>query len=182
MTTLPTWLAVLLALASPIVAVVAIGAGELRDRRRLEHEREMQELEEHRMTRLREERLRAYSTFARLTKTVEAENPTPGPALAEAHSEIEMLTDNPELRTAAAVLLQAWGEAWNIARAELERGADNRCAGLHDVQGSAGWSQDHLPPTSQGRVAGEASEPPAVVFTQRPSKGELSEVHIRDPA
>jgi hypothetical protein len=125
MTTLPTWLAVLLALASPIVAVVAIGAGELRDRRRLEHEREMQELEEHRMTRLREERLRAYSTFARLTKTVEAENPTPGPALAEAHSEIEMLTDNPELRTAAAVLLQAWGEAWNIARAELERGADN---------------------------------------------------------
>jgi len=107
--------------------VAAIVAAEFRERRRLEHEQEIQrlEIEERRWSTLREERLRAYSTFARLTKTVDAENPSPAPALAEAHSEIEMLTDNPELTTAAAVLLQRWGVAWERSRKALEAGAEN---------------------------------------------------------
>jgi hypothetical protein len=44
-TALPTWLAVLLALPSPIVVVVAIVATELRARRRLKREEAMQRLE-----------------------------------------------------------------------------------------------------------------------------------------
>jgi hypothetical protein len=123
----PLWAALLLGLGPSLAAVAAIVAAEVRDRRRLDHEREMQqlELEERRLSTLREERLRAYSTMARLTKIVDAENPDPAPDLAEAHSEIEMLTDNPELTTAAAVLMQAWGDAWDRARAALEAGAEN---------------------------------------------------------
>jgi hypothetical protein len=126
-TTLPTWLVALLGLAGPFVAVVALVAAEVRDRRRLKHEQEMQqlEIEEQRWSTLREERLRAYSTMARLTKAVEAENPDPAPALAEAHSEIEMLADNPELTKVAAVLLQTWGTAWEHARGALDRGVED---------------------------------------------------------
>jgi hypothetical protein len=126
-TTLPTWVVVLLGLASPFVAVVAIVVGGLRERSRQDHERKMQraELEGQRIAKQREERLKAYATFARLTKKVDAENPSPAPALAEAHSEIEMLSDNPELVTAATVLLQTWGTAWEHARKALEGGTAN---------------------------------------------------------
>ncbi len=124
MTSLPTTVVVLLGLASPVVAVVAIVVGLLRELSRQEHERKLKhaELEEQRITKLREERLKAYATFARLTKIVDARDPSPGPALAEAHSEIEMLSDNPELPTAAAVLMSTWGAAWEYTREELERG------------------------------------------------------------
>lgn len=73
MTTLPTWLVVVLGLAGPVVAGIAILANELRDRRRLKHERESQrlEMEEQRLSKLREDRLRVYSDLARVTKVIE---------------------------------------------------------------------------------------------------------------
>ncbi len=67
-----------------------------REAKRLEHERQMK---------IREERLRAYATLARLTKSVEATEPYQSKDVAEAHSEIEMLTDNSKLKVAADRLL-----------------------------------------------------------------------------
>jgi len=46
-----------------------------------EQERQEREIEERRWATLREERLRAYSTFAKLTKIVDAKNPSPQAAL-----------------------------------------------------------------------------------------------------
>jgi hypothetical protein len=90
----------MLGLASSVVAVVAIVANEIRDRRRLQHEREMQQLkiEERRWSTLRDERIRAYATLARLTKRVDesVENPEL-PAVVEAHSEVGLLAENPKL-------------------------------------------------------------------------------------
>jgi hypothetical protein len=101
--------------SSSVVAVAAIAAA-LRDRRRLLHEREAQQ---------RADRREAYATMARLTKAVWAEEEAPMPALAEAHSETEMLTDNTELKRAADVLLDTWANAWNRARQAYEKGHPN---------------------------------------------------------
>jgi hypothetical protein len=76
MTTLPTEIVVLLGLARPFVALVAIVAGDLRERNRQKHDQKIQlvELEAQRLSKLREDRLQAYSTLARLSKVIE---PTP---------------------------------------------------------------------------------------------------------
>ncbi len=136
--TVPLWVAVVLGLSSPIVAVVALVAAGIRDSkrleyerdreyRRLEHEQEMQrlELEERRWTTLREDRIRAYSALARLTGTVAAGGPHPVRELSEAHSEIELLTDDARVREAADMLVQAAGHAWQTARNAHDAGADN---------------------------------------------------------
>jgi hypothetical protein len=121
--TVPLWAL----LAPSVVALGAIAAAEVREYRRQKHEKAMKavELEGQRMSKLREERLKAYSTFARLTKSVDAANPSPAPPLVEAHSEIEMLAENPELRKAADGLLQTWVSAWQSARNALNAGAEN---------------------------------------------------------
>jgi hypothetical protein len=111
----------LLGLAGPAVAVVAI---------RAERDRQEREIEERRWATLREERIRAYATMARLTKTVEPEVEDPVPALAEAHSEIEMLTDDPQLRTRADVLLQLWIDVWQSVKKARNEGVENP----YDVQ------------------------------------------------
>ncbi len=84
MASLPTWLAVLLVLASPFVAVIAIGATYLRELSRQTHERAM---------RLRDDRMQAYSTLVRLTKMVEASEAYQHTDIFEALAEIELLTD-----------------------------------------------------------------------------------------
>ena len=90
--TVPVWVALVLGVSSCVVALAAIAAAEVRDCRRLKHEREMQlgEIEEQRWSSLRDERIRAYSALTRLTKRmdVDTRNPTL-PAVAEAHSEVD---------------------------------------------------------------------------------------------
>ena len=120
--TVPWWVA----LAAPAVALLSTAVtlwftnrGEEK-RQEYEKARQEMEIEERRWATLREERLRAYSTFARLTKMVDAKNPSPEKELAEAHSEIEMLTDNAELILAATILLRDWGEAWEYGRRVIE--------------------------------------------------------------
>jgi hypothetical protein len=56
--TVPLWAALLLGIAPAVVALGAIIASEVRDRRRLKHEQDMQEREigERRWSTLREER------------------------------------------------------------------------------------------------------------------------------
>jgi hypothetical protein len=115
----PPWVALVLGLASSVVAVVAIVANEFRDRRRLKHERETQqrEHEERFRSRLREERIRAYATLARLTKRVDVSVEEPElPAVAEAHSEVELLAENPKLREVSDELFQTWESAWRSVR------------------------------------------------------------------
>jgi hypothetical protein len=68
-------------------------------------------LEDRRLSKLREDRLKAYATLARVTKMVEAPDPLQVRDLAEAHSEIELLTDEQPLRDAADRLVQASGQA-----------------------------------------------------------------------
>jgi hypothetical protein len=124
--TVPLWVAVALSIAPSVVALAAIIAADLSNRRSLKAARETQqrEHEERLMSKLREERLRAYATFARLTKTVEDERGDPSPMLAraEAHSEIEMLTDNPKLKTVADAILQLWIEVWQLVKGAREDG------------------------------------------------------------
>lgn len=117
----------MLGLASPLVAVVAIVVGWLRERSRQDHELKLQrtELEGQRIAKLREERLKAYSSFARLTKTVDYKNESPAAPLVEAHSEIEILADNPELRKAADSLLETWVSAWESASSAHKAGSPN---------------------------------------------------------
>jgi hypothetical protein len=107
LTTLPTWVAVVLGLAPIIIAVVAIVAESLRERGRRGHERAM---------RVREERMQAYSTMTRLTKVIE---PTPArtvPELVEALAEIELLTDDPQLFDTAGKLVAKAGHTSIAAR------------------------------------------------------------------
>jgi len=80
------------------------------------------ELEDRRLSRLREDRLKAYSTLARLTKVVEAEEEYPHKAIAEAHSEIELLTDNRPLQEAAWKVFQASADAWQVGRTAFDKG------------------------------------------------------------
>jgi hypothetical protein len=65
MTTLPTWVVILLGLASPFVAVAALVVGWLGERGRQNHERILQkaEIENRRQSQLREERREAYTRF-----------------------------------------------------------------------------------------------------------------------
>ncbi|MDQ3913145.1 MAG: hypothetical protein M3305_15520, partial [Actinomycetota bacterium] len=77
------------------MAVLALLLANRREARRQGHEREMQrlEIEERRWSTLRDERTRAYSTLARLMATAAGE-PEPVRELSDAHSEIELLTDD----------------------------------------------------------------------------------------
>jgi hypothetical protein len=124
----------MLGLASSVVAVVAIVANEIRDRRRLQHEREMQQLkiEERRWSTLRDERIRAYATLARLTKRVDesVENPEL-PAVVEAHSAVGLLAENPKLREVAEDLVRTWEGAWMSVRDAIDAGNPD----LYDAPG-----------------------------------------------
>jgi hypothetical protein len=123
----PGWVALAAPVAALLGTAVTLWFTNRREEKRQEYEQERQEreIEERRWATLRDERLRAYSTFARLTKMVDAKNPSPETALGEAHSEIEMLTANPELILAATILLQEWGEAWEYVQRVIEEGEEN---------------------------------------------------------
>ncbi len=111
---MPVWIA----LSSLLVALTTIVAAELRDRRNAANQREMQrlELEERRLSTLRNERIKAYSTLARLTKSIWFEAPEyPLPALYEALSQVEILAGDPELKAAAEGLVDKWASAWEAA-------------------------------------------------------------------
>jgi hypothetical protein len=114
MTTLPTWGVVLLALAGPIVALVALVVGWLSQRGRQEHERKLQsaELEDRRLSKLREERIRAYAAFYSLARGAAATRHRPTRPvtqiggrtalenLREARATVVLLRETPELEKA----------------------------------------------------------------------------------
>jgi hypothetical protein len=115
MTTLPTWGVVLLGLAGPIVALTAIVVGWLRERGRQEHERKLQsaELEDQRLSKLREERIKAYGVFFSLVRGAAATRHWPTRPvtqiggrtalenLREARATVVLLREKPELEEAA---------------------------------------------------------------------------------
>jgi len=105
-----------------VVAVVAI---------RAERDRQEREIEERRWATLREERIRAYATMARLTKTMNPEaEEDPVPALAEAHSEIGMLAGDRQLKAYADALLGDWIPLWEVVQREGRRGAHRGPGGV----------------------------------------------------
>jgi hypothetical protein len=116
MTTLPTWLAVLLALAGPFTAVLAIFAAEIRGRSNQKHES---------VLRLREDRLRAYLALTKASKMVDPSEEYQHRDLAEAHAEIELLTDNVRLREEADLVVQAASQWRRISRNAHEKGLPN---------------------------------------------------------
>lgn len=123
MTTLPTWLVVVLGLAGPFVAVVAIIAAELseRSRRQLDKELKEAELDESRRKDLRTERRATYRVFSKTTKTIDP-NEFKLFDLWETHSEIELLTDDPRVLRAASNLYLAARDARRAARDAWESG------------------------------------------------------------
>ena len=73
-----------------------------REARRLDHERKMK---------LRDDRQNAYATMARITKNMEVSEPYEIGDLADTHSVIEILTEDPRVLEAAGQLLHAASEA-----------------------------------------------------------------------
>jgi len=115
--TVPLWIAVLLGLIPSVVAVVAIVAAELRDRRRLGHERNMKdaELEAQRETRLRDERIAAYRKLLAATTTAHVEREGVE-ALSAAYAEISLLASTDEIDRAAARVWTTHGKTQEISR------------------------------------------------------------------
>ena len=83
------------------------------------------EIEERRWSTLRDERTRAYSTLARLMATAAAGAPEPVRELSDAHSEIELLTDDDRVGEAAGELVQVVRQAWLTARNSHDSGVEN---------------------------------------------------------
>lgn len=110
----PLWVAVVIGLGPTVVAVVALVTAELRDRRRLKHEREMQ---------LNDARREAYANLSKLTKGMKIENLEAVPEVREAHAQVEILGGNPKLLDAAGTLVRVWTGAWESARNAYEEGA-----------------------------------------------------------
>jgi hypothetical protein len=116
MTTVPTWAFVALGLASPFVAVVAILAQVFLEFGRQRHERALK---------LREDRRRAYAALARMTNWMTAHKEPNTRELAEAYSEIDLLTDNDQLKEAAMWLLEAVIKARDTARSTIDQGGED---------------------------------------------------------
>ena len=112
----PLWAAVLLSLIPSVVAVVAIVAAELRDRRGLDHEREMQ---------LNEARREAYATLARLTRGMDYQKLESVREVQEAYTMVELLGGNPKLLDVADKLARTWSEAWQSVRNAHEEESPN---------------------------------------------------------
>ena len=106
----------MLTLASPFVAAMAILAQWFLEIGRRKHDRAL---------RLRDERSRAYAAFAGLTNWVTAHEEPNIRELAEAYSEIELLTDNDQLKEAAYLLLEAVGKARDTVQSTIHRGGEN---------------------------------------------------------
>ena len=125
---MPLWVAVVLGLSSPIVAIVALVAAEARDRRRLQQERRLKEkeLDEARWSARREERREAYARLAGLTNNVDAEaQPSVLIDVAAALSSVQLLCEDPKVYKAASVLVDTWEKAWRRAALAHERGDKN---------------------------------------------------------
>lgn len=126
--TVPLWVVLLVGLASPLAsfgtAWITMYWSHKRETRRLGHEKEMQhtELEEQRQADLRDQRREAYRTLARITKTIDPTQPYELRDLAEAYSEIELLTESPEVLQAAAHLYDATFQARKLARLKWNAG------------------------------------------------------------
>ena len=100
-TTFP-WAALITALATLLGVVLTLlittRTTNSREAKRLQHEQEMK---------LREDQQKAYATMARITKNMDVDDPLQIDDLAEAHSEIEMLTENSQVLDAAEQVLHA---------------------------------------------------------------------------
>jgi hypothetical protein len=115
---IPLLVAVVIGLGPSVVAVVALVAADLRDRRQIQHEREM---------RLRDERMSAYRKL--LAATVTAHVDREGhEALATAYAEVSLLASTDEINVAAREVWVGYGLTYRVsAKAEeegKERGAD----------------------------------------------------------
>ncbi len=93
------------------------------------------ELEAQRTLRLRDERIKAYSTLARLTKAIWLD--APGdllPIVYEALSEVEILADDPKLKETAEKLVDTWATAWESA-SEARLGGAGQLSSPFDAPG-----------------------------------------------
>ncbi len=103
--TVPVWVAVLLPLAPSLVAIAAIAAAEIRDRRRIEQEKN---------SRLRDERIEAYRKLLAATTTAHVDREGVA-ALSEAYAEISLLAGTKEIDRAAARVWTSYANTQKIA-------------------------------------------------------------------
>ena len=97
--TVPLWVALLLGLSPSLVAIAAIVAAEVRERRRQEHELK---------SRLRDERIEAYRKLLTATSTAHYDTAAIR-VLAEGYAEIALLAETQELVEAAQAVWFAYG-------------------------------------------------------------------------
>ncbi len=105
------WAAIIGAFTTLLVLIATLTFNYFSNAQRLAHERNMK---------LHEERLQAYAAMARVTKTIVATSPHENTDLAEAHAEIQLVTDNRELINIASGLVETMDGARGI-RWELEQ-------------------------------------------------------------
>jgi hypothetical protein len=110
-TTLPMWVVLAPSIVSLVVGLLSVVVAWTAIRST--HRRE-----------LRAERREVYAKMARLTKVVLAEKPFQIEDLAEAHAEIQLLTDNQELVGQAQRLMESAAEARKAARDYYEKGIE----------------------------------------------------------
>lgn len=124
---MPLEVVIILGLAAPLVAIVAIIAAEFRHSRQLRHDRVMKELEfgENRWAKQRDDRLEAYSELSKLTKLIDVENEDPNPEFSEVLSQIDLLSEDPEMIKNAEALVDGWMQCWRTARRLHEEGVEN---------------------------------------------------------
>jgi hypothetical protein len=105
------WAAIIGAVTALVVLIATLRFNYVSNAQRLEHERTLK---------LREDRLKAYATMARVTKAIVASPPNEDTDLGEAHAEIELVTDDQELVNIGSELVKASASARQVLW-ELEK-------------------------------------------------------------
>lgn len=125
MDSLPEWVvlaspvvALLASVVSALVAVAAIRSNDRnqREQRALQQNMQHADMEEKRQTDLRAERQGAYRKMGRVATIIDASKPYELTDLAEAHYEVEMLTNSSEVQEASGELYRAALDARRVAR------------------------------------------------------------------
>ncbi len=111
----PWWAPLGAAAVTGAVALLVLHLTNRAAAQRLEYEREMK---------IRDDRRKAYAAMARVTKIIEATPPGPEKEVAEAHAELELLTENDSIINIAGELVRATGAArqvaWELKQSEVE--------------------------------------------------------------
>jgi hypothetical protein len=169
------WTAIISSLTAVLVLAGTLIFNYFSNRQRLDHEQQLntqrldqerqlstQQLDHVQTMKLREERLKAYAAMARITKNAQVADPLKIADLAEAQSEIEMLTEDAEVLYAAHHARQQQSRKENfknsIVQADFEKARDeldqHRTNFINLTRKELGLGPRPFLPTEEGQSPG----------------------------